>query len=246
MEKVLDEVKKFITKPVTNLMEKEQNEEYKVSIIKAVVSAAVVALILIFAIMSGVDAGIKSYAGSYNGPEIEAAKNLIYQQLNLFGLFFQVLAIFAGITLGVALVLFVVAKLMKVEKTFKNSLALAANYSIYTAVAMLVYYLLQFINVYVAVGVTLLIGSFASYALKYAFKNSLGAVDDDKLVMFASVVVTVITIVGAIILYNVIVGIGTSIMSSIYNMNSSSLYNSYNTYNSMNNLNSINSLYNLY
>ena len=228
MEKVLEEVKKFVTKPVTNLMEKEQNEEYKISGIKALVSAAVIALILIFVIMSGIDAGIKASVSSYASAEtINAAKDAVYQHLNLFGLFFQILAITAGAIVGVAIVLFAVSKLMKVEKTFKNSFALAANYAIYAAVEVLVYYLLQFINQQVAIGVTLLVTTFSSYALKYAFKNSLGTVDDDRLTIIASVVVTVITIVGAIILYNIVLGTVTSMMMGTATSSYNSLYRMY-------------------
>ncbi len=209
MDKVLNEIKLFITKPVSNLMEKEKNEETKVSCIKTLVVAAVVALIFILIIMGAIESTFKmsglGFSSAKSLESLNQAKNAAYANADLFGWFIKVFFIMIATVAIVAVVFFAVAKLLKVKKDFKNSLALAANYSIYIAIALVLYYLLALMSPMVGAGAALFASLFASYAVKYAYKNSLGnEVDDDKLTIFATLVVGVITIVVALIVGNII------------------------------------------
>ena len=222
MDKVLNEIKLFITKPVTNLMEKEKNEETKVSGIKALVVSLVVALIFMLLIISTIEASFKTVGGlslssTKSLESLNQAKSAAYASADLFGWFIKAFFIMVVAVAVIAVVFFVVAKLLKIKKDFKNSLALAANYSIYIAVALVVYYLLAFMSPTVAGGAALFVSLFSSYAVKYAYKNSLGnEVDDDKLTIFATLVVGVITIVVCLILGNMVVSsIGTMTTKSL-------------------------------
>ena len=242
MEKVLAEIKKFITKPVTNLMEKEQNETIKVSSIKALVVALVTALAFILIMVGVIESTFNAYSGlaKLGGTDsFNQAKSLAYAGADLFGWFIKV---FFGIIILVAVVagvLFVVSKLLKVKKEFKNSLALAANYSIYLGVGTILYSILAFIYAPLAAGVLIIISLLSSYALKYAYKNSLGdGIDDDKLAIYATLVVGVVTIVAAII----VGGIVSSSMMSLSGSSLNSLTGSGSRSNSLNSLNSLKDL----
>ncbi len=217
MDKVLNEIKMFITKPVTNLMKKEQEEEIKVSAIKTLVVALVAALIFVLVMIGVIEASLKAYStfSLFGGADaLNQAKSAAYAQADLFGWFIKIfLAVIVAVVV-IAGVLFIVAKLLKVNKEFKNSLALAANYAIYLAVGFVFYYIFSLFAAPVAGGILIVVSIFASYAIKYAYKNSLGeGIDDDKLTIFATIVVSVVTIVVAIILGGMIYSSYASIMS---------------------------------
>lgn len=221
MDKVLNEIKLFITKPVTNLVEKENKEETKVSCIKALVVSLVVALVFMLIIMGTIEATFKvaglGLSSTKSLESLNQAKSAAYASADLFGWFIKVFFIMIATVAVIAAVFFVVAKLLKVNKEFKNSLALAANYAIYIAVALVVYYLFSLMSPTVGAGAAVFVTLFASYAIKYAYRKSLGnEVDDDKLTIFATLVVGVITIVVGIILGNII-------SASVLSMSSKSL-----------------------
>ena len=232
MEKVLNEVKMFITKPVTNLMQKEQNEEIKVSAIKTLVISVVTALVFVLFIIATIESTLKAYTGlSLLGglDKLNQMKSAAYASADLFGWFIKAFIGTIALVAIVAAVLFVVAKILKVNKEFKNSLALAANYAIYLAVGFVFYYLFSLFAAPVGTGILVIIAVFSSYAIKYAYKNSLGeGIDDDKLTIVATIVVSIVTIVSGIIVGGMITSYYMSLLGSASGSLSGSSSNSIN------------------
>ena len=194
--------------PVTNTLQKAQNAETKAEVIRLVILSAITSLITIIQSII-VILTMKYYKFDDKLEMIKKAK--------LISTFFWTFVVLAIIIAVIALIMFVVSKLVKDKKNYSITLSMVNNVFIYYLLGNVVNCILSFI--YAPLGEIVMLATiiFAAYTLVLAFRESLMIENSDKFVLF-TVMTIMIAIVAVIILYCVVYGVSLKDLSGFSTM----------------------------
>ena len=195
MEKVLDIVKglltglvEFILHPVSKVTETVQKEDIKKGAIKAAIISLVLSITSVLATIRTIY--INNSKSSDREDAIEALNPLL-SILRTFGIYIVLI-------IAVALVLFIISKLVKDQKSLPYTLSMTVNSSITLTVGAVLALALCFWTPLSVLVITLFsLHSFIT--LVVSFMSSLSNVDTDKLVIISAVILTIVGIVLTII-----------------------------------------------
>ncbi len=195
MEKVLDIVKgllagfvELVMHPVSKVTEAVQREDIKKSAIKAAIIAAVLAIVNVLSTIRVIH--IANSKSRVREAYMEAL-NPVLSILKMFAIY--LLAIIA-----VALILFIISKLVKDQKSLPSTLSMTANSAIVYTVGLTLGLILSFwtpLSILV-IGIASL---HSGLTLVVSFVSSLSSVNTDSLVLVTVVVLMAVSIVMAII-----------------------------------------------
>ena len=125
--------------------------------------------------------------------------------------------IYAAVIAIIAVILYIIAKLLKNEKKYSETLSMTNNTLVLLTIGMIVNTLVSLIYAPIGIVLTLMISIYAILSLTYAFKESLDMVDLDKLVLISTGVIIATVIIG-IILLMIVYDISFKDLSSATNM----------------------------
>lgn len=195
MEKVLSVLKGFlagfveiVTHPITKVTDTVQKEDIKKGAIKAVILAAVLSITNVLATIRAIHIHITTskFVDAYMD-----ALNPIVSILKMFGIYLVAIA-------GVAAVLFVIAKMLKDQKSFPYTLSMTVNSAVVYAVGGVLGLIFCFWTPLSMLFITL--GALHSgITLVVSFMSSLSNVDTDKLVLVSTVVLVVVMLIMSIV-----------------------------------------------
>ena len=195
MEKVLDIVKglfaglvEFIMHPVSKVTEIVQREDIKKGAIKAVILAAVLAIVNVLSTIRVIHI--------YNTKS--SMKDAYMEALNPFVALLKSFGIYLLIIVAVALVLFVISKLVKDQKSLPYTLSMTVNSAVVYAVGITLGLVLSFWTP-LSVLVITLASLHSGLTLLVTFMSSLSNVNTDQLVLVAAVVLIVVSVILALI-----------------------------------------------
>ena len=195
MEKVLDIVKglfagfvELLMHPVSKVTEAVQKEDIKKGAIKAAIIAAVLAIVNVLSTIRVIH--IKNSTSKIRDAYMEA--------LNPFLSILKMFAIYLLAIIVVALILFIISKLVKDQKSLPYTLSMTVNSAIIYTVGLTLGLILSFwtpLSILV-IGIASL---HSGLTLVISFVSSLSSVDTDSLVLVTVVVLMAVSIVMAII-----------------------------------------------
>jgi len=195
----------YLKHPVTTLIEKAEQEDIKKGGIKLAIISGVMSLMGVITKVQSIFSKYSkdgSYASWYGEEGLAEARSEAFKEAELIGTFFKTWLIYAAVIAVVALILFIIAKILKSEKSYASTLSMSTNSIGLVVVANIVGELVALL--YAPLGAVIMLAAviYASYALIHAFRDSLGDVDVNKLVLVTTAVIVVIVIIAALIISN--------------------------------------------
>lgn len=196
MEKVLDIAKgllagfvELVKHPVSRVTELVQKEDIKKGAIKTVIIAAIMSIASVLTTIRAI------YVNQTKSKYREA----FMEELNPIVALFKNWGIYILGIAVVALVLFIIAKLVKDEKDYPYTLSMTVNSLVVYVVGMVLSLLLSFIWMPLSYIVITFASIYTLLTLALSFKESLTNVDSDKLVLVTTVMILIITVILAIV-----------------------------------------------
>lgn len=195
----------YLKHPVTTLIEKSEQEDIKKGGIKLAIISGIMSIVGIITKVQSIFSTYSKdgYYGSwYTDEQLAEARSEAFKEAELIGSFFKTWLIYAAVIAVVALILFIIAKIVKSEKSYASTLSMTNNTVGVVVIANVVNMLVSL--VYAPLGAIILFAAvvYSSYALIYAFRDSLGDVDVNKLVLVTTAVIVVIVVVAVLIISN--------------------------------------------
>lgn len=195
MEKVLDVVKglfagfvELLTHPVSKVTEHVQKEDIKKGAIKAVILAAVLSIVNVLSTIRAIH--IKNSSSKMIDAYMEA--------LNPIVAILKTFAIYLVAIIVIALILFVISKLVKDQKSFPYTLSMTVNSAIVYTVGYTLALALSFWTP-LSVVVFGIASLHSGLTLVVSFMSSLTNVNTDKLVLVSAVVLFIVALVLALV-----------------------------------------------
>lgn len=195
MEKVLDIAKglfagflEILTHPVSKVTETVQKEDIK----KGAIKGAIIALVLsIVSVLATIRAIFIAYSKS-------STRDNYIEELNPILSILRTFAIYIVVILAVAIVLFIISKLVKDQKSLPYTLSMTVNSSVILTVGAVLALALSFWTPLSVLVITLAL-LHSLLTLIVSFVSSLSNINTDKLVIITTVILTFVGIVLAII-----------------------------------------------
>lgn len=203
--------------PVTTIMEKSEEEDIKKGIIKLAIISAIMSLInMLSSIVSIISKYSKDsyWYSSYSSSELWEKRWEAIKNAELLSGFFKTWVIIAiAIAVG-ALILFIIAKIVKSPKEYSSNLSMVNNILIIYIVGSILNLLLSLI--YAPLGWLILYATivYASLTLVNAYRDSLNVESTDTLVLATTGVLTGLIVILVIIISS-ISGVSLSDLTSI-------------------------------
>ena len=201
---MFETIVEFLKRPVSTLIEKSEQEDIKKGGIKLAVITGIMSL---FGIITTVISIFSQYSKDnkyswYSDAEWAEMRSEALKNVEFMSTFFKTWLIYAAIIAVGALILYIIAKFVKSEKSYASTLSMTNNAAGICVIANIVGKVASLI--YAPLGIIIVFASavYASYALLYAFKDSLGDVDVDNLVIVTTIVMVVIVVIAALIISN--------------------------------------------
>ena len=184
--------------PVTTLQNLAEKDDAKKGAIKVAIISGVMSLVGIISKVISINKRYSkngTYANWYGESGLAEAKSKAFEEAQLFGTFFKTWVVYAVVIAVIALVLFVIAKLVKSDKKYTFTLSMVNNAFIVGFAGYIVDVVISLI--YAPLGLLVLYATvtYASYALIFAFKDSLELENSDGLVLATTLVFTVLIII---------------------------------------------------
>lgn len=202
-KKILDELKN----PVTTILEKSKTETLKKGCIKAAILSLIMAVVSILSKVISIFSRYSSKSSwykNYSASELWSKRWDAIGDAELFSNFIRSFIISALVIAIFALILFVIAKLVKKSKDYTVTLSMVnTTLSVYV-VAIVLNLIISLI--YAPLGILLLYAVivYASLSLMSAFRISLEIEDTNKLVLVSTAVLTSVVLIAAVIVYAII------------------------------------------
>ena len=192
-----------IKNPVTTIIEKSEEEDIKKGIIKLAIISAIMSLInMISSIISIIDKYSKdSYLYSrYSSSELWEKRWDAMMDAELLSVFFKTWVIIATAIAVGALVLFIIAKVVKSPKEYSSNLSMVNNILIIYIVGNILNEILSLI--YAPLGWLILYATivYASATLVNAYRDSLNVERTDTIVLATTGVLTGLIVISVIIM----------------------------------------------
>lgn len=203
--------------PVTTIIEKSEEENTKKGIIKLAIISAIMSLLNI---LSSIVSIISKYSkdsywySSYSSSQLWEKRWEAIKEAELLSGFFKTWVIIAIAIAVAALILFIIAKIVKSPKEYSNNLSMVNNVLIIYNVGAI--FNLIFSLIYAPLGWLILYATilYASLTLVNSYRDSLNIESTDTLVLATTGVLTVLIVILVIILSS-ISGVSLSKLTSI-------------------------------
>lgn len=218
-KKTLEELKN----PVTTILEKSKTETLKKGCIKAAILSLVMAVVSILSKVISIFSKYSSKSSwykNYSASELWSKRWDAIGDAELFSNFIRSFVISALVIAIFALILFVIAKLVKKSKDYTVTLSMVnTTLSVYV-VAIVLNLIISLI--YAPLGILLLYAVivYASLSLMSAFRISLEVDDTNKLILVSTAVLTAVVLIAAVIVYAIIGNSIATIGSSMKDLES--------------------------
>jgi hypothetical protein len=196
----------IIKMPVSTLIEKSQEEDLKKGIIKGVILSVVMSLISVLMTFINIIKSVSKsslFYGNYTNEELWEKRWDRIKDAELFSAFFKQILIYAVVIAIFALILFVIAKLLKSDKDYSLTLSMTNNTVIVLLIGMVLSEIISLIYAPLAIIVMSTVIIYSLLSLIHAFRDSLEMVNTDKLVLISTGVIVVTLIIIILILMTV-------------------------------------------
>lgn len=219
LKKVLEQLKN----PVTTILENSKKENLKIGCIKGAILALAMSLVTVISTVISIFSRYSSkstWYKNYSSSELWEKRWDAIGDAELFTSFIKSFVIFAVCIAIFALILFIIAKLVKSSKDYSVTLSMVNTALSVYVIAMILNLILSVI--YAPLGLLVLYGTitYASFSLMSAFRISLELEDTNKLVLVSTAVLTVTMLIIAVIIYAIIGSSLSSIGSSMNDLDS--------------------------
>lgn len=216
LKTILEELKN----PVTTIVEKSKTEDLKKGCIKGAILALIMTVINIVSIIISIFSKYSSkstWYKNYSASELWEKRWDAIGDAELFTTFIRSFVIYAICIAVFALILFIIAKLVKKQKDYAATLSMVnTTISVYV-IAMILNLILS--AIYVPLGLLVLFATtiYASFSLMSAFSMSLELEDPNKLVLVSTAVLTVTIVLIYVIIFAIV---GNAISSELNSLES--------------------------
>lgn len=205
--------------PVTTFTKRAEERNIKKEAIIAGIIAVVIAIVTVLTSYIGIVKSVNkqypslkkyndtySWRGELTKSEFKEmkkeAKSELLEDVNFVGKFFKTLAITAVAIALVAAILFIIARMLKSPRDYIEMFSMSNS-------AFMIYLLGFLLNtiftyIYAPIGIVLFVGAliFAVIALANAFRENIEVEDTDKLVIYSTIVLTIVFAILVIITVN--------------------------------------------
>ncbi len=195
----------YLKHPVTTMIEKSEQEDLKKGAIKLAIISAVMSLVGVITKARSIGSMYSkdgTFSGFYSSDKLAELKKEALKNADLFGSFFKSLAIFAVVIAIIAAILFIIAKIVKSDKTYQSTLSMTNNAYIVYASGLVLNLILSLI--YAPLGWIVLFAAsvYGFFALINAFKDTLSVENSDGVVIATTLVIVVVVVILALIAAN--------------------------------------------
>lgn len=196
-------IKKQLLNPVTSTINSAKEEDLKKGAIKLAIISAVMSLVNVISTIASIFSRYSSkgfYGSFYDKDTLKEKKWDAIKDAELFGAFFKVFLVVAAVIAVMALVLWIISKLVKNPKKYEETLSMINNFMITIVAGIVLKMLISLIYAPLGILVMIVISIYAGYTLIYSYRDSLEVENTDKLVLVTTGVFTALIIVAIILL----------------------------------------------
>ena len=196
-----------IKSPVTTMIEKSQEEDLKKSGIKLAIVSVVMALISTISSIISIFSKYskKSYWYSYySSSELWDKRWDAIKNAGLFTGFLKTAVISAIVIAIIALVLFIIAKIVKSPKEYSNNLSMANNTAIIYVVGSILKLIISLIYAPLGLLIWYAVTIYASFTLINAYRDTLEVENTNMLVLATTGILSAIMVILAILLTSIL------------------------------------------
>ena len=196
-----------IKSPVTTMIEKSQEEDIKKSGIKLAIVSVVMALISTISSIISIFSKYskKSYWYSYySSSELWDKRWDAIKNAGLFTGFLKTAVISAIVIAIIALVLFIIAKIVKSPKEYSNNLSMANNTAIIYVVGSILKLIISLIYAPLGLLIWYAVTIYASFTLINAYRDTLEVENTNMLVLATTGILSAIMVILAILLTSIL------------------------------------------
>ena len=175
-------------KPITTMIEKKEQDDYKKIGIRAAIIAAIVALINALSTVRAINARVKAFKGWGN---VDDFKKEMFEEAELFETALESFITFAVVMAVIGLILFVISKLIKSPINYKDAVSITTKAFMFYATGMIINFILAYI--YSPLGLLISIAGvmLTIVSLSIAFKELVQVDDLNKFAMFTAGVLAI-------------------------------------------------------
>lgn len=209
---MLNNILEQLKNPVKTLIEKSKEEDSKKGVIKLAIISGLSSVINVISVIISI---ILKYSkdnfwySSYSADELWEKRWEAIEEAEILNVFFKNWVIFAIVIAVTALVLYIIAKMVKSPKEYANNLSMVNN-------ALIIYVVGQFLKIigsaiYQPIGLLIMyvISVYTIFSLIFAFRDSLEIESSDKLVLTTTMVLTLLVVI-TVILISIITDVSLS------------------------------------
>ena len=196
-----------IKSPVTTMIEKSQEEDLKKSGIKLSIVSVVMALISTISSIISIFSKYskKSYWYSYySSSELWDKRWDAIKNAGLFTGFLKTAVISAIVIAVIALVLFIIAKIVKSPKEYSNNLSMANNTAIIYVVGSILKLIISLIYAPLGLLIWYAVTIYASFTLINAYRDTLEVENTNMLVLATTGILSAIMVILVILLTSIL------------------------------------------
>ena len=196
-----------IKSPVTTMIEKSQEEDLKKSGIKLAIVSVVMALISTISSIISIFSKYskKSYWYSYySSSELWDKRWDAIKNAGLFTGFLKTAVISAIVIAVIALVLFIIAKIVKSPKEYSNNLSMANNTAIIYVVGSILKLIISLIYAPLGLLIWYAVTIYASFTLINAYRDTLEVENTNMLVLATTGILSAIMVILVILLTSIL------------------------------------------
>lgn len=196
-----------IKSPVTTIIEKSQEEDLKKSGIKLAIVSVVMALISTISSIISIFSKYskKSYWYSYySSSELWDKRWDAIKNAGLFTGFLKTAVISAIVIAVIALVLFIIAKIVKSPKEYSNNLSMANNTAIIYVVGSILKLIISLIYAPLGLLIWYAVTIYASFTLINAYRDTLEVENTNMLVLATTGILSAIMVILVILLTSIL------------------------------------------
>lgn len=186
MQNIIEKIKN----PVSNCLDKVNEEDLKTVLIKGAILSVVMAIINAISLVVTTFTYAWGYYDDYDFSErMERVWNKV-ENLEVFSGLFQSIIIIAIVIAIVALMLFVIAKVVKSPKKYEETLSMVNSVTIILGIGQIIKMLVSIIYAPLGMIVGIAVGTYAFFTLIETFKESIRIEENDIFVLASTGVIT--------------------------------------------------------
>lgn len=195
----------YLKQPVTTVIQKQGEEDLKKGAIKAAILSLIMTIVSIISTVVSIMT-MNSKSSFLSKEQIADRRSKAFEDAELLKTFFQTFLGYIIVIAVVALILFVIAKLVKSEKKYEAALSIVNNSIIGLVIVSILNLIVTHIYAPLAMLLSVAASAYTMFTLIYAFKESIEVENIDKLVLITTGVI-VATIVIAVLVFTSISGV---------------------------------------